>query len=358
MNVKLEYIWLDGYKPEPNIRSKTKIWDFDPLDTPKYQPQREMSLDGRLIPIPVELPEWSFDGSSTKQADGSNSDCILRPVRVIRDPQRIDAFLVLCEVYDSSGKPHTSNTRIGLSTDEQYWFGLEQEYVLTKNDKPLGFPPTGYPTPQGEYYCGVGSENVNGRDIVEEHLQVCLEAGLNITGINAEVMIGQWEYQMFGRSCTRVADDLWLSRYLLSRITEKYGVKVELHPKPVKGDWNGSGMHCNFSSDLMRETGSEELMNAICEELKDKHSIHMKAYGSNNEQRLTGLHETQHIDEFSYGVSDRGASIRIPIATVENNWKGYLEDRRPASNADPYLITSQLFKAIVEAEKEFRTITV
>jgi len=358
MKVKLEYIWLDGYKPEQNIRSKTKIWDFDPLDTPKWQPKRQMSTDGRLIPVPNELPDWSFDGSSTKQAKGSTSDCILIPVRVVRDPQRLDAFLVLCEVYDEKGDPHTSNTRSQLPDDPQYWFGFEQEYVLTKDGKPLGFPTTGYPESQGKYYCGVGTDNVEGRDIIEEHLQVCLESGLNIIGVNAEVMVGQWEYQIFGRGCATASDDLWLSRYFLNRITEKYGVKVELHPKPIKGDWNGSGLHCNFSSDLMRESGTQELINSLCTTLKDKHSEHMSVYGSNNEKRLTGKHETQHIDKFSYGVSDRGASIRIPIATVENNWKGYLEDRRPGSNADPYLVTSKLFKAIEEAEREFRTITV
>ena len=358
MKVKLEYIWLDGYKPEPNIRSKTKIWDFDPLTTPKYQPQRQMSVDGRLIPVPSELPNWSFDGSSTKQAEGGSSDCILKPVRVVKDPQRLDAYLVLCEVYNSEGKPHASNTRDKLINDEQYWFGFEQEYVLTKDGKPLGFPKEGYPAPQGEYYCGVGTGNATGRDIVEEHLQVCLEAGLNITGVNAEVMVGQWEYQIFGRGCMTASDDLWLSRYLLNRISERYDVKVELHPKPIKGDWNGSGMHCNFSSDLMRESGTQELMFAICDTLGAHHEEHMKVYGSNNEERLTGLHETQHISKFSYGISDRGASIRIPIHTVENNWKGYLEDRRPASNADPYTLTLKIFRAIEEAEKEFRTITV
>ena len=358
MKVKLEYVWLDGYTPEPNIRSKTKIWEFDPLDTPKYHPKRKMSTDGRLIPVPTELPEWSFDGSSTKQAEGNSSDCVLSPVKVIRDPQRLDAFLVLCEVYDSNGKPHCSNTRVNLSQDEQYWFGFEQEYVLMKNGRPLGFPQEGYPTPQGKYYCGVGVESVEGRDIVEEHLQVCLEAGLNITGVNAEVMVGQWEYQIFGRGCTNASDDLWLSRYFLNRITEKYGVKVELHPKPVMGDWNGSGMHCNFSSDLMRESGGKKLFDSICEELRNQHNEDIKIYGSNNEHRLTGLHETQSIDKFSYGVSDRGASIRIPIHTEENDWKGYLEDRRPASNADPYRITSTLFKSIEKVEREFRTITV
>ena len=76
----------------------------------------------------------------------------------------------------------------------------------------------------------------------------------------------------------------------------------------------------------------------------------MVVYGEYNEQRLTGLHETASIHEFSFGVSDRGASIRIPIITVEQGWKGWLEDRRPASNGDPYKIASRIVKTVSEAK--------
>jgi len=217
-----------------------------------------------------------------------------------------------------------------------------------QNGSPLGFPEKGFPKPQGPYYCAVGYGNVAGRDIVEQHLDACLDAGLSITGINAEVMLGQWEYQCFGKGPRRASDDLIISRYLLHRISEKYGVTVELHPKPIKGDWNGSGLHTNFSNVEMREMGGEELFTAICEAFAPVHQEHIEVYGSSNNERLTGLHETQSIDKFSYGVSDRGASIRIPVSTAQT-WKGYLEDRRPASNADPYRVSARIIRTVKSA---------
>lgn len=327
--LKFEYIWLDGYAPEPNLRSKTKI-----LTLPEF--------DGN----PDSLPVWSFDGSSTRQAEGNASDCLLKPVRVIEDPARQQAYLVLAEVLNPDGTPHDTNTRANMQDDPEFWFGFEQEFALMQGEKPLGFPKDGYPEPQGKYYCSVGYPNNTGRDIIEEHLNQCLEAGLSITGINAEVMLGQWEYQLFGKGARRASDDLWLSRYLLYRICERHQVRVELHPKPVKGDWNGSGMHTNFSNKAMREVGGEELMRNICEALGEEHNAHIPEYGSANDQRLTGLHETQRIDTFSYGISDRGASIRIPISVPMNDWKGYLEDRRPASNADPYRVAHRIMQTI------------
>ncbi len=327
--LKFEYIWLDGYEPESNLRSKTKIL-----------PAKD--FDGTLESLPI----WSFDGSSTRQAEGHASDCLLRPVRMVKDPARKNAYLVMTEVLNPDETPHKSNMRAKFEDDEEFWFGFEQEYVFMDGETPLGFPPNGYPEPQGKYYCSVGHGKVSGRDIVEEHLDMCLEAGLSVTGINAEVMLGQWEYQLFGKGAKRAADDLWLSRYLLYRVSEKYGVEVELHPKPVKGDWNGSGMHTNFSNRVMREIGGEELMKNVCEAFKHVHHDHIGEYGSGNNERLTGQHETQSIDKFSYGVSDRGASIRIPISVPQNGWKGYLEDRRPASNADPYRVASRVVKTV------------
>ena len=327
---KFEYIWLDGYQLEANLRGKTKILNFENFDEDL-----------------TKIPEWSFDGSSTRQAEGSFSDCVLKPVRIYKDPARLDAYLVLCEVMNPDGTPHASNTRSQISPGfDDYWFGFEQEYTLMDGTRPLGFPDHGFPNPQGMYYCSVGNRNVAGRDIVEAHLDLCLEAGLNLTGINAEVLLGQWEFQVLGQDPYAAGDDLWIARYLLFRVTEEFGIGIEFHPKPVKGDWNGSGMHCNFSNKYMREVGGKDHVEKICDALGARHAEHIAVYGSANEQRLTGLHETQSIEKYSYGVSDRGASIRIPISMPANDWKGYLEDRRPASNADPYSIVAMMIETV------------
>ena len=322
---KLEYIWLDGFKPTQSLRSKTRI---------------ERDFSGKID----DCPMWSFDGSSTQQAEGNDSDCLLKPVAIFPDPDRSNGYLVMTEVLNADGTPHDSNGRATIDDDDNdFWFGFEQEYFLNDptTNLPLGFPENGYPAPQGQYYCSVGAKNAFGRDIVEDHLDQCLEAGINVEGINAEVATGQWEYQVFAKGAKNAGDQVWVARYLAERNAEKWGVSIDLHPKPIKGDWNGSGMHANFSNEVMRTKGGEELFNKICEAFDGKNiKKHMDVYGAHNEERLTGLHETQSIDKFSYGVSDRGASIRIPIGTVEDGWVGRLEDRRPASNGDPYKIAS------------------
>jgi glutamine synthetase len=328
---KLEYIWLDGYKPTQSLRAKTKIED---------------DFGGTL----EECSMWSFDGSSTRQASGGASDLLLKPVSIFPDPQRKNAYLVMCEVLNSDKSAHESNMRALIDDDDDdFWFGFEQEYFLwdIETNLPLGFPIGGYPAPQGPYYCSVGAKNAYGREIIEEHLDVCLDAGINVEGINGEVAAGQWEFQVFAKSATRAGDELWIARYLLERIGEKYGVHIEYHPKPLGAtDWNGSGMHANFSNTTLRTCGSRETYEEICQKFAHTITEHISVYGADNEKRLTGLHETQAIDKFSYGVSDRGASIRIPIATVENGWKGWLEDRRPASNANPYGVAAAIINTV------------
>ena len=315
---KYEYIWLDGYEPEANLRSKVKVTDGEP-------------------------PEWSFDGSSTLQAEGGSSDCILIPVEQYENPTN-EGSLVMCQVQTGEHETHPSNSRAAADAvvRDEWWFGFEQEYFLTNPDGTILGWEDGTPSrPQGEYYCAVGAANVKGREISEAHLDACLDAGIELTGTNAEVALGQWEYQCLGKGI-KAGDDLWVSRYLLHKVAEEFGVSVNIHPKPKTGDWNGSGMHTNFSNEAMRTSGSEEMFTSMCEKLGAVHEEGISLYGSDNDMRLTGLHETQSIDQFSYGVSDRGASIRIPIYTVEHNWNGYLEDRRPASNADPYKIISHI----------------
>ncbi len=331
---KLEYIWLDGYTPVPNLRSKTQIKDFD------------------SFPTLEELPLWGFDGSSTLQAEGRSSDCMLKPVACYPDSTRINGVLVMCEVMMPDGvTPHPSNSRATILDDPNAWFGFEQEYFLFQHGKPLGFPSDGFPGPQGEYYCGVGFKAVGdiARDIVEEHLDICLDAGINHEGINAEVAKGQWEFQIFGKGSKKAADQIWVARYILNRLCEKHGIDVEYHCKPIRGDWNGSGMHANFSTEYLREKGGKAYFEALMAKFAENLEEHIAVYGPDNHLRLTGLHETQSIDKFTYGIADRGSSVRIPHSFVKDDaYKGYLEDRRPNSQGDPYQIASRILKTISE----------
>jgi glutamine synthetase len=372
----LEYIWLDGSEPQ-QLRSKTKVVD-------------------KVYEDVHQLPIWSFDGSSTNQAKagkGKNTDCVLKPVFMVKDPFRLDKGnkLVLCEVYNPDGEtPHPTNHRAdlrrfirksdlniseGLKKSLLPWFGWEQEYTLTRKHNrwaygeglPLGFTKAvddgllrpdqklkdifgdgldGQPRPQGDYYCGTGTDNIAGRTIAEEHMRVCADIGLDISGINAEVMLGQWEYQIGPVTSLNGSDQLWISRYILQRIAEKKKVKISLHPKPMTGDWNGSGCHVNVSTKEMRKRGGLKVIEDLMPKLEKLHNEHMEVYGLSNDKRLTGEHETSPIHEFSYGYSTRDTSIRIPLQ-AKIDGKGYFEDRRPASNCDPYLVVHRMLKTIL-----------
>ena len=327
---RAEYIWIDGNIPTPKLRSKTKIVDSD-----------------------EELPIWGFDGSSTNQAIGVASDCVLRPVFDCPDPIRGgDSRLVMTEVLNTDLTPHRSNTRAACAeaaeryADQEFIFGIEQEYTFFRGMRPLGFPDHGFPAPQGGYYCGVGADEVFGREVVEEHLVRCLEAGLDISGINAEVMPGQWEFQIGPTPALDVSDQLWVSRWLLYRVGEHHDVNATLYPKPARGDWNGAGAHTNFSTRTMRS--EYQACVDAAEALGTRHELHIANYGFAIEERLTGLHETCSYKEFRYGVSDRGASVRIPWQ-VEKDQKGYVEDRRPNANMDPYVVTRLIMETVCAA---------
>jgi glutamine synthetase len=349
MAIVAEYIWIDGSEPTRQLRSKTKVLPAD----------FTVESEGGLL-SPKSFPEWGFDGSSTNQADGDASDCKLLPARVVPDPIRgVDAYLVLCEVLNpADNTPHATNTRAKLSrlmesaASEEPWIGIEQEYTMFKGSSPLGFPTERrFPGPQGPYYCGVGADEVFGREVAEDHLDACIEAGLAICGINAEVMPGQWEFQIGGpdKDPLLVADDLWIARWLLYRIGEDYGISATLDAKPVPGDWNGAGAHTNFSTKSMREDGGYEKIIEACEKISKRVPEHLAAYGDGFEARLTGRHETCRYDEFKYGTGDRTASIRIP-AHVKEQGKGYLEDRRPNANIDPYRVGAVLLETILGLE--------
>ncbi|CAM9810199.1 unnamed protein product [Chrysoparadoxa australica] len=330
-----EYIWIGGSGQD--IRCKTRTLPA----TKNGEPWS-----------PKNLPKWNFDGSSTGQAPGDDSEVIIYPQAIYKDPfRRGDNIMVLCDCYKPDGTPLESNTRFECAAvmekvkAEIPWFGIEQEYTLFEADgvTPFGWPKGGYPGPQGPYYCSVGTENSFGRHIMESHYKTCLYAGVKISGTNGEVMPGQWEYQV--GPCVGIAsgDDMIISRFLLQRVCELYGVIVSLDPKPIPGDWNGAGCHTNYSTEKMRNPGGyAEIISAI-EKLALKHDEHIKAYGEGNERRLTGRHETASIDQFSYGVANRGASVRIP-RDAEAEGCGYFEDRRPSSNMDPYIVTGMMVK--------------
>lgn len=325
-NLIAEYIWIDA---EGNTRSKSRT-----LDDKEYQPD--------------DLPTWNFDGSSTGQAPGDNSDVYLKPVAVFPDPFRgTPNILVLTECWDADGSPNKFNFRhdaakiMQAHAAKEPWFGLEQEYtLLTLDERPYGWPANGFPAPQGPYYCGVGAGKVVQRDIVEAHYKACLYAGVKISGTNAEVMPAQWEFQVGPCEGIEMGDHLWMSRFLLLRIGEEWGITPSFHPKPLtEGEWNGAGCHTNYSTNETRAEGGIKAIHEYIEKLSKRHLQHIEVYGEDNEKRLTGKHETASATTFTAGVSDRGASIRIP-RSVDIEGKGYLEDRRPASNIDPYRVCS------------------
>ncbi|XP_055333330.1 glutamine synthetase 2 cytoplasmic-like [Paramacrobiotus metropolitanus] len=324
------YIWIDG--THENLRCKSRTLDSEPKS-------------------PEDLPIWNYDGSSTYQAEGSNSDVYLHPVALYPDPFTGGKNkLVLCETYKYNKKPTESNKRracaevMTQAKDFEPWFGIEQEYSLLDVDgRPFGWPKNGFPGPQGPYYCAVGTDKVYGRDIMEAHYRACLYAGIKIAGTNAEVMPAQWEFQIGPCEGISAGDELWMSRYILHRVAEDFGVVVSFDPKPVPGDWNGAGAHTNFSTKAMRTPGKglQAIEDAI-EKMGKVHANHIRNYdpkgGQDNQRRLTGRHETSSIHDFSAGVANRGCSIRIPRQVAEDG-HGYLEDRRPASNCDPYSVT-------------------
>lgn len=329
--VLAEYVWIDGSK---GLRSKCKTLDNKPDHVD-------------------ELPEWNFDGSSTDQAPGNDSDVYLRPVAIYADPFRGgDNIIVLAECWNSDGTPNRTNYRhecaklMEAHKDQHIWFGIEQEYTLFDEfDNVYGWPKGGFPGPQGPYYCGVGTGKVYCRDIVEAHYRACLYAGVNISGINAEVMPSQWEFQVGPCEGIKMGDDLTVARYLLHRVAEDFGVKISFHPKPLQGDWNGAGCHTNVSTEKMRKVGGMKYIEDAIEKLSTRHNEHIAVYGEDNELRLTGRHETASMATFSSGVANRGASVRIPRSVAKEGY-GYFEDRRPASNIDPYLVTGIITETI------------
>ncbi len=334
MKVIADYVWIDG---DMNLRSKTRV-----LEVQEWR----NSLD--------DIPKWNYDGSSTNQAKGHYSEIILQPRRIFDCPftdrigDDMTGIIVMCDTYTPKGEPTTTNNRLKSKEifdrhkDQKPWYGLEQEYFIfdSATNRPLYFDDC---TKQGKYYCSVGNMNAFGRDVSDLHLKYCLKSGIKISGTNAEVAPAQWEYQIGPVEGIDVCDQLWISRYILEKITESHHCYIVWHPKPLEGDWNGSGCHVNFSTERMRnENGLQQIYDAIIK-LEHRHNEHMEVYGKDNDKRMTGAHETARFDSFTWGEGNRGASIRIGSDTVTDRC-GYFEDRRPASNIDPYLVCSKILE--------------
>jgi glutamine synthetase len=322
MKVIVEYIWIGG---KGELRSKTRV------------------LDMETTPVVMSLPHWNYDGSSTEQVveGSSNTEVVIKPRVVMKNPLSSGTFLALCDTYNiDCVTPIATNTRFAAveafrkHPENEPWFGLEQEYFMYKS----GWPSL---TDQGRYYCGTSLSNVE-RKIAEEHLTACLDIGIKLSGINAEVAPYQWEFQVGPCVGIEAGDHMYLARFLLERIAEKYDVRISYEPKPSQL-LNGSGCHTNFSTRKIREPGGLEEIYKCMERLAKTHAEHLECYGNGNRARLTGKHETASYDRFSFGVGTRNTSIRIPNQTFADNC-GYFEDRRPAANMDPYLVTSMVYK--------------
>lgn len=322
----VDYVWIGG---KNEVRSKVRVLDSD------------------------DIPEWNYDGSSCWQTEGEDSEVILKPVRIFPCPfRRNNGFIALCDTYLPSGEPAPNNNRhqakqiFDRYLDQEPWFGLEQEYFIIDPDTDL---PVGMKSAkeQGQYYCSVGGNNAFARNLCDMHMEYCLYAGIKISGTNAEVAPGQWEFQIGPVEGIDAADQLWTARFILHKISEKLGCSISLDPKPVD-DWNGSGCHTNFSTKAMREEGGLDVIMSCMPKLEAVHLDHMRVYGEGNDKRMSGMYETSSYDRFSYGIGNRSASIRIPNDTVKNGC-GYFEDRRPASNMDPYSVTSVILETICQS---------
>jgi len=352
----LEYIWIDG---RGNLRSKYRT-AFPIFDS---------YADAAHNYIAVE--DWNYDGSSTYQASTENSEIALIPVAYYANPffEPGRAFLIMCDTYRSDGSPTDTNFRCeakkifekgGRQLDP--WFGIEQEYFMMRSrgtrisDDPLLFScdhdPKG-PQPQGDYYCGVGTRTVTLRKLAEKHYEYCLNAGLKISGINAEVAPSQWEFQIGPCSGITAGDEVWVARYILEKLSEEFGVCVSFKPKPIPNPWNGSGLHTNFSTE---ESRNDEYRNAglkciykYIDRLSKKHADHIRVYGDNS-KRLNRMCETSDFHDFSFAAGDRGASVRIPKSVLKAGC-GYLEDRRPASDADPYRVIAAIFSTTCKKDE-------
>lgn len=307
---KIEYVWIDGTTPTPLLRSKTRV-----------------VYNGAPTKV-EEVDNWSFDASKTCQSTQKPTDLILKPVRLIGDPVKANGYIVMCEVLNLDYTPHETNIRSRLLDDDTgIWLGFGQEYFLIAGHVPAGWPGKGEPgIPKSRYYCGVGKSRVNGRHIVEKHMEICIAAGLQITGMNAGATLGQWKFQILAHNYIQACDDLWLARFLLERTAEQHGMDISYN-------YNECSLCTNFSTTYTRGYGiDDDMLLDIFHSMKESHHEDINQYGVN---------EKTEPEKFSMAGSGFAASCRVPI---ENEIPTYLEDRRGVATADPYRIAKIIKK--------------
>lgn len=347
---RVTYVWVSGKDTHHDIRGKDRII---------YLTKEQLQMSPEELLEAKTFSEWNFDGSSTEQAKGIDTEIIVKPVRAFQCPlprracPNVSWLVVLCECFLPNGQPTPDNTRYIARTvfdadvsGHRPWFGMEQEYVLKCDGRPYGWPANGFPAPQGPYYCGFGPQAAYGRKFVDTHLELCMAMGLKVSGVNAEVTPSQWEFQIGPCEGIEIGDHMIMARWLYLCVLEKFenegALDIDYSARPIPGDWNGSGMHTNYSTEETRAENGLAVIEQYCERLNKTVYHDIAVYGKDNNIRLTGKHETSRYDQFSSGVGTRTTSIRIPNQ-VKQERRGYMEDRRPAGDADPYLVSARLF---------------
>ncbi|KAH1005778.1 glutamine synthetase 2 cytoplasmic isoform X1 [Dendroctonus ponderosae] len=328
---QISYVWIDGTGLD--LRMRTRTLSFTPCN---YK----------------DCPNWSFDGSSTFFSTPEQSDNYIVPIAMYADPfRRGNNKMVLCETFSHDKKPTKTNHRqccievLNKVCEQEVMFGFEQEfYLIGPQGDPYGWPCGSTPKSSGKNYSGIGSQRVVGREVLECIYRCCLYSGIEIYGTTAERAYGQWEVLTGPTLSIKAADDLWMARYIIQRVAEEFGLSASFKANLVK---NGvpSGLHTNMSTKCTRDDGGlKHIQDYICK-LEKNHKTDQKYYdcseGKHLKERLTGRHHTCNIEKFKSGVGDRTACIRISPAVADKK-KGFFEDRRPCSCADPYNIITAL----------------
>lgn len=283
---------------------------------------------------PDLYPTGTFDGSSTGDAEVGSSDLRIKPCAVYRDVDGVGVF-VLCDI-DTAETPRANLLTLienrKVFGAESCWFGFEQEYFL--------LPFESESEQDAFHYCSPTSET-----IPQHHYNECRQMGVHITGWNCEVAPNQYEFQVCAAGVS-AADDLIMARWVLLRVCQEHDKGLLLVPKPIPV-YNGSGLHTNFSTPQMRTSpGGWSTMLKSVGLLRDRHNEHMEVYGDGNEERLSGMYETSAFDTFSWGIGSRDTSVRLQ-KVMKGEDKGFIEDRRPASNANPYVVCYALVNTCV-----------